>query len=58
MLEPKVARDVALSVVAAGRDGGWLPRWALANSETNIMTGDPVTPFLVEAWSKGSARRT
>ena len=53
LLAPDVARDVALSVVAIGRDGGWLPRWALANSETNIMTGDPVTPFLVEAWSKG-----
>ncbi|WP_305782537.1 GH92 family glycosyl hydrolase [Symbioplanes lichenis] len=53
LLTPDVARDVALSVVAIGRDGGWLPRWALANSETNIMTGDPVTPFLVEAWSKG-----
>ncbi|MGW3959059.1 GH92 family glycosyl hydrolase [Amycolatopsis sp. NPDC005003] len=53
MLEPQVARDVAQSVVAIGRDGGWLPRWALAESETNIMTGDPVTPFLVEAWSKG-----
>jgi predicted alpha-1,2-mannosidase len=53
MLEPQVARDVALSVVGIGRDGGWLPRWALVNSETNIMTGDPVTPFLVEAWSKG-----
>ncbi|MEU7904527.1 GH92 family glycosyl hydrolase [Actinoplanes sp. NPDC049118] len=53
LLVPDVARDVALSVVAIGRDGGWLPRWALANSETNIMTGDPVTPFLVEAWSKG-----
>ena len=53
LLQPQVARDVALSIVAIGRDGGWLPRWALANSETNIMTGDPVTPFLVEAWSKG-----
>jgi len=53
ILEPQVARDVALSIVAIGRDGGWLPRWALANSETNIMTGDPVTPFLVETWSKG-----
>ncbi|GIF18063.1 putative alpha-1,2-mannosidase [Actinoplanes tereljensis] len=53
LLTPGVARDVALSVLAIGRDGGWLPRWALANSETNIMTGDPVTPFLVEAWSKG-----
>ncbi len=28
LLEPKVARDVALSVVAIGRDGGWLPRWS------------------------------
>ncbi|WP_250005772.1 GH92 family glycosyl hydrolase [Actinoplanes sp. M2I2] len=53
LLTPDVARDVALSVLAIGRDGGWLPRWALVNSETNIMTGDPVTPFLVEAWSKG-----
>ncbi|MFL6075428.1 MAG: GH92 family glycosyl hydrolase, partial [Mycobacteriales bacterium] len=53
MLQPQVARDVDLSVLAIGRDGGWLPRWALANSETNIMTGDPVTPFLVEGWSKG-----
>ncbi|MEU4242169.1 GH92 family glycosyl hydrolase [Actinoplanes sp. NPDC026619] len=53
LLTPDVARNVALSVLAIGRDGGWLPRWALANSETNIMTGDPVTPFLVEAWSKG-----
>ena len=33
---------------AAGCRAG---RWP--NSETNIMTGDPVTPFLVEAWSKG-----
>ena len=53
MLEPQVARDDDLSLLAIGREGGWLPRWALANSETNIMTGDPVTPTLVEAWSKG-----
>lgn len=53
LLVPDVARDVALSIVAIGRDGGWLPRWSLANSETNIMTGDPVTPFLVEAWARG-----
>ena len=53
LLEPQVARDVSLSILAIGKDGGWLPRWALANSETNIMTGDPVAPFLVESWSKG-----
>jgi predicted alpha-1,2-mannosidase len=53
LLAPQVARDDALSLLAIGREGGWLPRWALANSETNIMTGDPVTPTLVEMWSKG-----
>jgi predicted alpha-1,2-mannosidase len=53
LLAPQVARDDALSLLAIGRDGGWLPRWALAGSETNIMTGDPVTATLVELWSKG-----
>ncbi|MHA3837241.1 GH92 family glycosyl hydrolase [Terrabacter sp. AAH1] len=53
VLAPDVARDSYLSVLAIGREGGWLPRWALVNSESNIMTGDPVTPFLVEGWSKG-----
>jgi predicted alpha-1,2-mannosidase len=53
LLVPQVARDVALSLLAVNREGGWLPRWQLVNSETNIMTGDPVTPFLVENWSKG-----
>lgn len=53
LLQPKVARDMALSLLDVYRYGGWLPRWELDNSETNIMTGDPVTPFLVDAWSKG-----
>ena len=53
LLTPDAARDVGLSLLAVHREGGWLPRWELANSETNIMTGDPVTPFLVENWSKG-----
>jgi predicted alpha-1,2-mannosidase len=53
LLAPDVSRDVALSILAVQREGGWLPRWELLNGETNIMTGDPVTPFLVENWSQG-----
>jgi predicted alpha-1,2-mannosidase len=53
MLEPKVAHDVDLSILAIGRQDGWLPRWFLENQEDNIMTGDPITPYLVEGWSKG-----
>ena len=53
LLAPEVSRDVALSILADARAGSWLPRWSLAGSETNVMTGDSVTPFLVENWSAG-----
>ncbi|PZE75700.1 glycoside hydrolase family 92 protein [Curtobacterium sp. MCBD17_019] len=53
MLVPKVAHDIDMSIIAIAREGGALPRWYLEDQEGNIMTGDPVTPFLVEGWSKG-----
>ncbi|WP_433893764.1 GH92 family glycosyl hydrolase [Streptomyces sp. CA-111067] len=53
MLVPKVAHDIDMSILAVAREGGGLPRWYLEDQEGNIMTGDPVTPFLVEGWSKG-----
>jgi predicted alpha-1,2-mannosidase len=53
LIEPDVARDVARSLLADAHDGGWLPRWPLISSDTNVMTGDPVTPFLVENWATG-----
>ncbi|MET1072765.1 MAG: GH92 family glycosyl hydrolase, partial [Umezawaea sp.] len=54
LLRPERARDVALSLLAVHEQGGWLPRWAYANQETNTMTGDPVTPFLVDLWRFGA----
>ena len=53
LLAPQVARDYALSLLAIDREWGWLPRWAMVNTETNTMTGDPVTPLLVDLWSRG-----
>ncbi|NNG36387.1 GH92 family glycosyl hydrolase [Nakamurella aerolata] len=53
MLEPQRAADMARSILAIYRDGGWLPRWALGNGETNVMSGDPVTPFIVTLWQRG-----
>ena len=54
MLRPGRARDIARSLLAIHEQGGWLPRWAYANQETNTMTGDPVTPFLVDLWRFGA----
>jgi hypothetical protein len=44
---------MALSLLHVAEQGGQLPRWGYATVETNIMTGDPVTPFLVDAWRQG-----
>ncbi|QQQ75365.1 GH92 family glycosyl hydrolase [Saccharothrix sp. 6-C] len=54
LLRPSRAEDIARSLLAIHEQGGWLPRWAYANQETNTMTGDPVTPFLVDLWRFGA----
>lgn len=54
ILHPQRARDIARTVVTIAEQNGWLPRWGYANYETNTMTGDPVTPFLVDLWKYGA----
>jgi predicted alpha-1,2-mannosidase len=57
LLVPGVARDMQLSLLAdAEQNRGWLPRWPMAAGDTNVMTGDPAAPFLVDGWSKGLLR--
>jgi predicted alpha-1,2-mannosidase len=56
LIRPARARDIANSVLKIREQGGWLPRWGYANFETNIMTGDPVTPFLVDLWRFGALK--
>jgi predicted alpha-1,2-mannosidase len=57
LLVPGVARDIQLSLLADGEEnGGWLPRWPMGSGDTNVMTGDPATPFLADGWSKGLLR--
>ena len=56
LLRPQRATDIARSLLAIREQGGWLPRWGYASFETNIMTGDPVTPFLVDLWRFGALK--
>ncbi|GGU50442.1 hypothetical protein GCM10010211_13440 [Streptomyces albospinus] len=53
LLAPREARDMALSVLRIAGESGWLPKWGYGTVETNIMTGDPVTPFLTNAYRQG-----
>ncbi|MBY0574432.1 MAG: glycoside hydrolase family 92 protein, partial [Undibacterium sp.] len=56
LLSPERAKDIASSILKIKDQQGWLPRWGYANFETNIMTGDPVTPFLVDLWRYGALK--
>ncbi|WP_237536662.1 GH92 family glycosyl hydrolase [Streptomyces sp. SID5785] len=53
LLNPDKATDMAKSLLHVYRDGGWLPRWGLGNGETNVMSGDPVTPWIVDLYHRG-----
>ncbi|MFE3518985.1 GH92 family glycosyl hydrolase [Streptomyces sp. NPDC059166] len=53
LLAPAESRDMAISVIKIDQDSGWLPKWGYGTVETNIMTGDPVTPFLTNAYQQG-----
>jgi predicted alpha-1,2-mannosidase len=53
LLAPREARDMAISVLKIDAQGGWLPKWGYATIETNTMSGDPVTPFLTNAYQQG-----
>ncbi|MFI0239825.1 GH92 family glycosyl hydrolase [Streptomyces sp. NPDC016845] len=53
LLEPDKAADMAKSVLRIYEDGGWLPRWGLGGGETNVMSGDPVTPWVVDLYNRG-----
>ncbi|MFD5731859.1 GH92 family glycosyl hydrolase [Streptomyces sioyaensis] len=56
LLAPGESRDMALSVLRIDKEGGWLPKWGYGTVETNVMTGDPVTPFLTNAYQQGLLR--
>nr|WP_051941384.1 GH92 family glycosyl hydrolase [Phaeacidiphilus oryzae] len=53
LLAPQQSRDMAISLLKVDEQGGWLPKWGYGTVETNIMTGDPVTPYLVNAFNQG-----
>lgn len=53
LVEPTRSQDMAKSLVLQSEQSGWTPRWGYGPVETNVMTGDPATPFLVSAWDQG-----
>lgn len=53
LVAPEVDHDMVESLMDVYSATGYLPRWTLANMETNDTVGDSVIPILVDAYEKG-----
>jgi predicted alpha-1,2-mannosidase len=53
IIDPKRAGDMVESLVAKGRQGGWLPIFPAWNSYTQEMIGDHAIAVIVDAYLKG-----
>jgi predicted alpha-1,2-mannosidase len=52
MLYPQRVSEICQSMLAAYKEGGWLPKWPHPN-ETNVMIGTHGDSILADAWCKG-----
>lgn len=54
MLEPSRASDMVQSLVNDAQQSGWLPKWPVADGQTDVMTGDSSDPIIAEAYAFGA----
>jgi predicted alpha-1,2-mannosidase len=54
LLDPVRAGDMATSLLDAGDQMGWLPKWPVANGESGVMNGDAADPILAGAYAFGA----
>jgi predicted alpha-1,2-mannosidase len=55
-LAPRQTGDMMQSLVADATQGGWLPKWPIANDYTGEMNGDSADPIIAEAIAFGATR--
>jgi len=53
-LLPHEVSDMMQSLVTDAREGGFLPKWPVANQDTGEMNGDSSDPILAGAWAFGA----
>ncbi len=54
LLAPKESSDMIESLVHAAQQGGWLPKWPVANGYTGVMGGDAADPLIASAYAFGA----
>jgi predicted alpha-1,2-mannosidase len=53
-IDPKVAADMATSLLNDAAQGGALPKWPVANGYTGVMNGDAADPILADTYAFGA----
>jgi predicted alpha-1,2-mannosidase len=54
LLDPARTSDMIASLLADARESGWLPRWPVANGQTDVQVGDPADVIIAGAWALGA----
>ncbi|MGD0558226.1 MAG: GH92 family glycosyl hydrolase [Streptosporangiaceae bacterium] len=52
-IDPRIASDMATSLLNDEAQGGWLPKWPVANGYTGVMNGDSSDPILADIYAFG-----
>uniref|UniRef100_UPI0032174372 GH92 family glycosyl hydrolase n=1 Tax=uncultured Draconibacterium sp. TaxID=1573823 RepID=UPI0032174372 len=53
LVYPQQQLNVVQSMIEMYDESGWLPKWELNSTETNVMEGDPAIPVIVDTWFRG-----
>ena len=53
LLYPDKQVDMINSMIDIYREWGWMPKWELFSRETWTMEGDPVIPYITDAYMRG-----
>src|SRR5919201_3269375 len=54
LMAPTETGDMMQSLVNDAAQGGWLPKWPVANGYSDVMNGDAADPILAEALAFGA----
>jgi YVTN family beta-propeller protein len=53
-IDPKIASDMATSLLNDAAQMGALPKWPVANGEAGVMNGDAADPILADSYAFGA----
>ena len=53
MIDPSQVSDMVQSLINDASQSGWLPKWAVADSDAGVMNGDSADPVIADAYAFG-----